>query len=664
MPSEHFYIGMWVKLWKKVNSWMYMSILLLLIKFLRKSVKMLHMDRKNKKKSTRVALEKTVHFIQEYRTKNKNEKGMISNQKHSLITPINPAILETFKVSQQDGTRHLSFVDLHCGFCTESVVRESFIPLYDEVISLCLDLGELDASTAIVEDLETSGITVPDESLDRVIQARQTTHTNVNGVRIYNNDSEFLSYHICLTYYCSWAYSERYLAAKLDQKSFDTIPGVRIYNNDSEFLSYHICLTYYCSWAYSERYLAAKLDQKSFDTIPGRLQNETLSGQRIYSKNKTSARPSATYFGDTLTGGVKFEDNMNNGLGPVLNNDEGVFTANGWIKQYECLTNESSLASAIFVPFYAGLDATRYNWGYNISLQKRDEWKYMNGKDHFLVGGRTTWEFRRSTDEDYDYGNKLLLLPAVKNMSILFIESSPWNSNEFAVPYPSYFHPSKDVEVFHWQDRMRTMQRKWLFCFGGSPRPGIPKSIRSLLIDQCKNSGVAKLLDCGIVAKKCHSPSSIMKMFQSSVFCLQPPGDSFTRRSAFDSILAGCILVFFHPNSFYAQYTWYLPKNYTTYSVFIAEDDIRKNVSIEQRLSQIDPQKINMMREEVINLIPRLIYADPRSKLETLKDAFDVSLEAIINKLTRLRQDMIDGHVNDDFIEELRWKLALLKEGE
>ncbi|XP_042004033.1 uncharacterized protein LOC121752978 isoform X3 [Salvia splendens] len=46
-------------------------------------------------------------------------------------------------------------------------------PLYDEVISLCLDIGELDASIAIVADLETSGIKVADETLDRVISARQ-----------------------------------------------------------------------------------------------------------------------------------------------------------------------------------------------------------------------------------------------------------------------------------------------------------------------------------------------------------------------------------------------------------------------------------------------------------------------------------------------------------
>lgn len=46
-------------------------------------------------------------------------------------------------------------------------------PLYDEVISLCLDLGELDAAVAVVADLETTGILVSDQTLDRVISAKQ-----------------------------------------------------------------------------------------------------------------------------------------------------------------------------------------------------------------------------------------------------------------------------------------------------------------------------------------------------------------------------------------------------------------------------------------------------------------------------------------------------------
>ncbi|EXB46028.1 Xyloglucan galactosyltransferase KATAMARI1 [Morus notabilis] len=382
----------------------------------------------------------------------------------------------------------------------------------------------------------------------------------------------------------------------------------------------------------------------------------------------------------------------NAGLGPPLENVEGVFSDTGWyatnqftvdvifsnrMKQYDCLTNDSSLAAAIFVPFYAGFDIARYLWGYNIStrdaasldlvdwLMKRPEWGIMGGKDHFLVAGRITWDFRRLTKEESDWGNKLLFLPAAKNMSMLVVESSPWNANDFGIPYPTYFHPAKDADVFIWQDRMRNLERKWLFSFAGAPRPGNPKSIRGQIIDQCRISKVGKLLECDFGESKCHSPSSIMRMFQSSLFCLQPQGDSYTRRSAFDSMLAGCIPVFFHPGSAYTQYTWHLPKNYTLYSVFIPEDDIRKrNVSIEERLLQIPPEQVKIMREHVISLIPRLVYADSRSKLETLKDAFDVSVQAVIDKVTNLRKDIIEGRIDENFIEENSWKYALLEEGQ
>ncbi|KAF3794102.1 Xyloglucan galactosyltransferase [Nymphaea thermarum] len=383
----------------------------------------------------------------------------------------------------------------------------------------------------------------------------------------------------------------------------------------------------------------------------------------------------------------------NAGLGPPLENVEGVFSDTGWyatnqfavdvifsnrMKQYECLTDDSSLAAAVFVPFYAGFDIARYLWGYNISMRdaaslalvdwlvKRPEYKVMDGKDHFLVAGRITWDFRRLTDGEGDWGNKLLFLPAAKNMSMLVVESSPWNKNDFGIPYPTYFHPAKDADVFLWQERMRKLERPWLFSFAGAPRPDNPKSIRGQIIDQCRNSKVCKLLECDFGESKCHSPSSIMQMFQGSLFCLQPQGDSYTRRSAFDSMLAGCIPVFFHPGSAYIQYTWHLPRNFTKYSVFIPEDDIRKrNVSIEQRLLQISPEQVKIMREEVINLIPRLVYADPRSKLETLHDAFDVAVEAIIDKVTKLRKDIIEGRDDSDtYVEEISWKYALLEDGQ
>ncbi|XP_071714070.1 xyloglucan galactosyltransferase MUR3-like [Rutidosis leptorrhynchoides] len=357
---------------------------------------------------------------------------------------------------------------------------------------------------------------------------------------------------------------------------------------------------------------------------------------------------------------------MNNGFGPAVNNSEGVLSDNGWyntnqwtldlifnarMKQYECLTNDSSMAAAIFVPFYAGFDAQKYLYGYDVSvrdaasldlqnwLQKQPEWKKMNGQDHFLAGGRTTWNHRRPIENDEISGNSFLNLPVARNMSMLLIESDPHDSNDFAIPYPTYFHPSKDSDVFDWQKRVLNWDRKWLFYFVGESRL-YPDSIRSRIIEQCKNSSVGEWLGCGLEEINCHSPSNLMNTFGNSVFCLQPRGDTTTRRSSFDSILAGCIPVFFHPDSFYTQYTWHVPINHTDYSVFISEDDIRKNVSIEQRLSQIDPMKVRMMRNEVVNLIPKTIYAE--SKLDSLKDAFDISVEEIINKVTQLRQNMVE----------------------
>ena len=130
---------------------------------------------------------------------------------------------------------------------------------------------------------------------------------------------------------------------------------------------------------------------------------------------------------------------------------------------------------------------------------------------------RITWDFRRLSDENSNWGNKLLFLPAAKNMSVLVVESSPWNANDFGIPYPTYFHPAKDADVFLWQDRMRKLERKWLFSFAGAPRTDNPKSIQGQIIDQCKNSKVGKLLECNSGESKCHSLSSIMKMFQSSL---------------------------------------------------------------------------------------------------------------------------------------------------
>ncbi|PKI77250.1 hypothetical protein CRG98_002371 [Punica granatum] len=362
----------------------------------------------------------------------------------------------------------------------------------------------------------------------------------------------------------------------------------------------------------------------------------------------------------------------NFGLGPKVSDPGGVLSNGSWfrtnqfmlevifhnrLKKYECLTNNSSRASAVFIPYYAGLDMSQFLWSPNISVRDatgydlvrwvsgRPEWRRMWGRDHFFVAGRIAWDFRRQTDDTSDWGSKLMFLPESRNMTMLSVESSVWN-NDLAIPYPAYFHPSDLSDVAEWQDRIRNQERPYLFAFAGAPRPELRFTIRGKIIEQCLNSnGKCKLLNCSPETNNCDNPVNVMSVFQKSVFCLQPRGDSYTRRSTFDSIIAGCIPVFFHPGTAYVQYLWYLPENYTRYSVYIPLGNAKEGekISIEERLLHIPRDKVVEMREEVVRMIPRIIYADRRDGVGAFEDAFDVAVKGILDRVERVRRVIRDG---------------------
>ncbi|KAK3157711.1 hypothetical protein QOZ80_2AG0126900 [Eleusine coracana subsp. coracana] len=361
------------------------------------------------------------------------------------------------------------------------------------------------------------------------------------------------------------------------------------------------------------------------------------------------------------------DDVSNGGLGRPMSG--GAFTGEtGWyathqfaldaifhgrMRQYGCLTNDSAASDAVFVPFYAGFEFAAHSWGYDAAardaasadlvrwLVRRPEWRRAGGRDHFVVGGRTAWDFMRS-DPNSAWGNAFLLSPAAKNLTLLAVETATlgWG-NDVAVPYPTYFHPRSDAEVLSWQQRIRDSDRWWLTSFVGATRPGDDKSIRSQIVAQCTASPSCRQLGCAFGSAQCHYPGDIMVLFMSSTFCLQPSGDSSTRRSTFDAMVAGCIPVFFKPRSAYLQYRWHLPRDHATYSVLIPDESVRAgNVSIEAELRKIPPAAVVKMREEVIKLVPRLLYADPRYKLQTVKDAFDVAVDGV---LERVKQQIKGG---------------------
>lgn len=330
------------------------------------------------------------------------------------------------------------------------------------------------------------------------------------------------------------------------------------------------------------------------------------------------------------------------------------------MKRYRCLTADPAESDAVFVPYYTGLDALRYLYSdregdreYKSShgvglmswLRRRREWRRQGGRDHFMVMGRTAWDFV----ENPVWGTGILELPGVTNMTALMIERRPWQSTEQAVPYPTSFHPSPGREIEGWTRRVRASTRTRLFAFAGSVRPYVDDGgFRGLLMRLCaRSSSSCRLLDCA-AARCSHEAEPVMRAFMESVFCLQPRGDTPTRRSTFDAVIAGCIPVFFHKDSAYTQYTWHLPSGGEEdgggYSVYIPQDDVSADESVVERvLSSFSPDQVTQMQEKVVTLIPRVIYmmkstTDNLEAVESVRDAFDVSVDRVLERISEQRR--------------------------
>lgn len=342
--------------------------------------------------------------------------------------------------------------------------------------------------------------------------------------------------------------------------------------------------------------------------------------------------------------------------------------------EYPCLTDDSAKADAVFLPYYAGIDSLRYLYGpeVNSSTQhgldlfrylqdpknNKQIWAKRSAHDHFLVMSRTAWDFDQPLENDPPiWGTSFLERPEFYNITALILESRAWPWQEVAVPYPTSFHPPNLALFDSWIARVRKSWRSTLMLFAAGG--GIPSSlnIRRSIRLECENSSkttnsttynnsgynqICEFVDCSNGVCE-HDPIRYTKPMLKSTFCLQPPGDTPTRRSTFDGILAGCIPVFFEENSAKKQYIWHLPEEkYSDFSVFIPKEDVVfKGLSIVDFLMKIPRSEVRRMRENLIEIMPRVMYRKHGSSfgLRTKKDAFDVAIEGALGRIkSRLRE--------------------------
>ncbi|KAL4022782.1 hypothetical protein IC575_016527 [Cucumis melo] len=331
------------------------------------------------------------------------------------------------------------------------------------------------------------------------------------------------------------------------------------------------------------------------------------------------------------------------------------------VLKHPCRVYNQEEAKLFYVPYYGGLDILRWHFKNNVTNELKDSlgleliqwlsaqkpWAQNSGKDHVFVLGKISWDFRRNANGNNNgynsnnpsWGTKFLELHQLQNPIKLLIERQPWHQNDVGIPHPTFFHPHSDDDIFAWQWKAIRSQRKYLVGFAGGARPDSSENIRSLLIDHCTTTEDRRLcrhVNC--TTGDCDRPKAVIELFLESEFCLQPPGDSPTRKSVFDSLISGCIPVFFDPFTAYYQYPWHLPEDHGKYSVMIDKKELKRSgENVVKKLEGISLEKREEMRSYIIyELMPGLVYGDSNNVIEKFQDAYHIAINNLLQRVSML----------------------------
>ncbi|KAL0377881.1 UNVERIFIED_CONTAM: Xyloglucan galactosyltransferase XLT2 [Sesamum radiatum] len=315
------------------------------------------------------------------------------------------------------------------------------------------------------------------------------------------------------------------------------------------------------------------------------------------------------------------------------------------ILKHKCRTLEPESATAFYIPFYAGLAVGKHLWKNDTAIRDKHckmmlrwvknqpYWMKSNGSDHFMTIGRITWDFRRLTDPGKSWGSSFLNMPSMNKVSRFIVEKYPGDEMDVSVPYPTGFHPKSKDNLVEWQNFVRDYKRSSLFSFVGENRNWAENDLRRILLNYCyKEAGACRAVDCAV--SECPTNSSVvLSALLESEFCLQPKGDSFTRKEVFDCMVAGSVPVFFWKTD-YEQYEWFLPGEPESYSVFIDHEEVMNGkTSVKQVLMGYSKEEIRKKREKVIETIPRISYGKPNAGVRSFKDAFDIALDGVLERI-------------------------------
>jgi hypothetical protein len=387
----------------------------------------------------------------------------------------------------------------------------------------------------------------------------------------------------------------------------------------------------------------------------------------------------------------------NNGAGRVLDGDIGLFqtwqfslyrNAMARLRTSEHRTLDPREATSFVIPFDLGVHsyidhnngfprlASPHGWMAQALLRDaaKDKdlfWKNQ-GHDHFVFLSITAYQM-------VGIGVKTFFMQICQNCTTISIETSPTftaikgrtRKYWYGAPYPSSFHWHEKIKTLPWEPKSERelaqsksgKERPLLALFIGSLRTSQPNSntLRRYLYNQCQDDAECEWHTTRHACTGVLNATTIMLRLRDSVFCPAPTGDSITRKSIFDSLVAGCIPVLFSRASL-SQYSWHFtPEQMEKVSVYIPMSAINvDNVNFLEVLRKVSPEEVAEKQQLIREIAPSLQYSivpenigngsDGRTWKPPFKDAQEVIIQKILDRNT---VEPIQGFSDEQILEML-----------
>ena len=310
-------------------------------------------------------------------------------------------------------------------------------------------------------------------------------------------------------------------------------------------------------------------------------------------------------------------------------------------------TMDPKQANIFYIPAYVGLQCLcnleknkqtksmkKYFDDLSSFLQKQPYYKL--GKPHFSSIGKIQ---REMMGMQCPY----LVHPMTRNITYLSIEAETFSKylNNYnnrvkviSVPYPSYIHFPTNNENEISDITTPGLAERDVFIFVAAGRRRSNPS-RNIILDQFKvrTDKFYKdyMTDCAqsecidtvyYYTDECREDPKwgTVEWMMHSLFCLQPPGDSPTRKSFFDAILSGCIPVMFPYSNHKTPWPFMEFFNYSSFTVSI-EIERTGTENVRDILKSIPTETITELHDNVKKVRQWFQYSLPDGSLLKPHDA-------------------------------------------